>query len=336
MSNSSHLALVTGATGFIGRRLAERLLNDGWQVRLLVRDPRRLDTAMAARCQVFAGDVTQAETLFVPLDGVSHVFHCAANVHTWDRWDAYEAVNVRGVENMMLAVAACRERPRVLHVSTVDVYGFPVDPCDETCPATGGEFGYGRSKAIGEHRAQDICQAAGIALTVIRPCNVIGPGSQFISRIGSELASGLMIRIDGGRVHAGLIHVDNLVDDMLWAATANTAIGKVYNTRDGGEMTWNQFLTDFRRMIGGRGAIISLPFWLADFLASGFELAQRMLRRDSEPMLHRLLVRLFGRTCGHRIRKIRDDRGEHARIDYATAMQQSVAWFIAKRHRSGK
>lgn len=333
MLNTSRLALVTGATGFIGHRLAERLLAADWTVRLLVRDPHRLDPALASRCTVFSGDLTQAETLFKPLDGVTHVFHCAANVHTWDHWAAYEAVNVRGVENLMLAVAACRERPRVLHVSTVDVYGFPEDPCNEDCPATGGAFGYGRSKAIGERRAREICEAAGIALTVIRPCNVIGPGSQFITRIGSELRSGLMLKINGGRIHAGLIHIDNLVDDMIWAATASLAINATYNARDGGEITWNQFLTDFRRMIGGRGVVISLPFWLADHLAGGFEWIQRILRLDTEPLLHRLLVRLFGRTCGHRINKIRADRGDHSRIDYTTAMQQSVDWFMNKRRR---
>ncbi len=331
MLQSSYIALVTGGTGFIGSRLAQRLLNDGWRVRLLVRNVERLDVGLRGYAEVVEGDLTRPVTLQAAVDGVTHVFHCAANVHTWGSWDEYETVNVLGAENLVRAMIACPQPPRMVHVSTVDVYGFPDIPCDETCPADGGEFAYGRSKAMGERRVRALCEAHGLALTVMRPCNVIGPGSQFVARVGAELASGLMLSINGGKVHAGLVHVDNLVDDMIWAAISDVAVGQCYNVRDDNTVSWGIFLRDLKRAIKGHGVVLDLPFAVADVVAVGFERVYGWLAPASEPMLHRLLVRLFGKTCGHSAAKLYAARGAQLRLDYHAAMQSSVAWFLTWR-----
>ncbi|WP_413889520.1 NAD-dependent epimerase/dehydratase family protein [Candidatus Aalborgicola defluviihabitans] len=76
---------------------------------------------------------------------------------------------------------------RLVHVSTVDVYGFHESPCNELSDASGGEFGYGRSKLIGEDLVRQWGKEHSMPFTIVRPCNVIGPGSQFIQRIGQSL-----------------------------------------------------------------------------------------------------------------------------------------------------
>ena len=330
------LALVTGATGFIGRRLAEILVQEGWPVRLLVRDPDRLESSLRSVAEIVVGDLLDADVLDRAVGNTGVIFHCAANVSTWDTWDAYYATNVSGVKNLMNAVAKMNPGlSRLVHVSTVDVYGFPVLPCDETCKTTGSGFGYGESKLLGESLVREFGDKNNIPYTIIRPANVIGPGSQFITRIGHELKSGLMLTVDGGTANAGLVYIDNLVDDLIWAAGAAKAKSECYNVRDDYDVTWKIFLTRFRSAIKGKGIIVDLPFAVAEVVARVFEALFRIFFPSREPMLHRLLVRFFGRTCGHSAEKIRSDRGGAQRVGFDEAMDSSCRWFLEDEH-SGK
>lgn len=333
MSDSKeNTALVTGATGFIGGHLANRLLREGWRLKLLVRTPDELSAGLHSKAEVITGALEDRDALVRAVQGVAVIFHCAADVHTWDSWPAYHSANVEGVQNLLDAIASHNPQlSRLVHVSTVDVYGFPEIPCDEQGKQQVTGFGYGDSKILGEQKVREFCTAKGIPYTVIRPGNVIGPGSQFIDRIGAELVSGLMLKVDGGRVNAGLVYVENLLDDLLWAAQSDQANGQCYNVRDDYDVTWAQFIARFRAGIYGHGWVVSLPFWAADAAARICSLAWRIFLPGREPLLHPLLVRVFGRDCGHDAGKIRRDRGQAERIGFEEAMIRSIRWFRGER-----
>lgn len=327
--------LVTGASGFIGRRLAERLLSEGRSVRLLARNPARLSAVLRAGCDVVVGDLEDRAVLQRALRGVDVVFHCAANVSTWDSWESYHAANVDGVENLLQAMAC--ERPpmlRLVHISTVDVYGFPVEPCIEESPTSSTNFGYGRTKFLGEQLVRKYCERIGIPYTVIRPGNVIGPGSQFIVRIGDALKSGLMLKVDDGRANAGLVYIDNLVEQIIWAAQAEVAVGQCYNVRDPYDISWAQFIERLRAAIGGRGLVVNMPFSMADLVARGFELIYHACLPGREPLLHRLLVRIFGRSCGHSAEKIQTHSGYVGKVGLDEAIDISARWYLQERSSS--
>ncbi len=334
---SRRVALVTGATGFIGRRLAERLVEDGWAVRVLVRNRAGLAPELRHAVEVVVGDLGDEQALLEAVRGVTVVFHCAANVSTWDAARAYYAANVLGARNLVNAIKKAEGgQTRLIHVSTLDVYGFPSEPCDEASSSKPSGFGYGDSKRVGEGVVRDLCGESGIPYVIVRPGNVIGPGSQFITRIGAELASGLMLVVDKGRANAGLVYVDNLVDYMLWAARSEKAIGQCYNVRDSYDVTWAEFVARFRGAIKGRGVVLNLPFWAADAAARLLEAIWRAFMPAREPLLHRLLVRIFGRTCGHSAEKIRRDSTLTGKIGFDEAMERSVRWFLDERNAEKK
>lgn len=330
-TGASQIALITGATGFIGAHLARRALAAGWQVRLLVRDTQRLAPDLRVT-EVLAGDLRDADSLAGAVKGVNVVFHCAGNVATWDTWQAYHQANVEGVQNLLTALSAVAPHARLVHFSSVDVYGFPQQAASETMPLQPIAFGYGESKRQGEALVQQWCNQHGQPYCVLRPCNVFGAGSPFVRRIGAELTNGLMLTIDGGQVNAGWVDVDNLADYALWAALAPEAVGRCYNVRDAVDVTWRQILRDLKIAIQGRGLIINLPFGLANALAFALETMYRVFAPGREPLLHRLVVRLFGRTCGHSAAQIHQDAHLAGQVDYALSMQRSAAWFLAQKH----
>ncbi len=304
-------------------------MEEGWSVRLLVRSPGRLAASLRSLEDIVVGDMLDVDALARAVRNTEVIFHCAANVSTWDTWESYYAVNVVGVKNLMDAIA--KGNPglgRLVHLSTVDVYGFPVSPCDEDCKTTGSGFAYGETKLPGESLVRECGDENKIPYTIIRPANVIGPGSQFITRIGRELTSGIMLTVDGGRANAGLVFIDNLVDDLIWAAGAAKAKGECYNVRDDYDVSWKVFINRFRSAISGKGIIVDLPFRVADVIARSFEAFYRVFLPSREPMLHRLLVRFFGRTCGHSAEKIRNDRGSAARVGFDEAIERSCRWFL--------
>jgi len=276
------------------------------------------------------GDLADMEAMTRAVRDVKVIFHCAANVSTWDSWSSYYKANVLGVKNLLEAIANVNPGlSRLVHLSTADVYGFPLTPCNERSNTTGGGFGYGESKLLGESLVREFGAREGIPYTIFRPTNVIGPGSQFITRIGAELRSGIMLTVDGGRTNAGLLYIDNLIDCLIWGAGAAKALGECYNVRDYYDVTWAAFLNEFRAAIGGKGVMVNLPFSVADSIAWGYEFFYRVFLPAKEPLLHRLLVRFFGRTCGHSSEKIQDDSGFVASVGFDEAMELSCRWYLA-------
>jgi len=324
-------SLITGASGFIGARLAERLLAQGQPPRLLVRDPARLRKVLREGAEIVVGDLTDPASLEAAVRGVGDVFHCAANVATWGKWNDYYATNVLGVRHLLAAMERVGGvAGRLVHLSTADVYGFPPEACDEDAPATGGAFGYGRSKALGEAELRAAAARLGLAHVVLRPGNVIGPHGQFIRRLGDELRASLMLKINHGQADFGFLYVDNLVDCMLWAAAAPQAEGKCFNVRDPVNISWARFLADLSQGLGGRAWVLDMPFTLSHWAARVMELPWRLLPLPGEPLLHRLLVHIFGCTCGHDIARLQAAGAPLGRVGYEEAMRRSVAWYNAE------
>lgn len=332
MSRSSYegqSVLVTGATGFVGGHLVAHLLAQGARIKVLVRDPQRLPAAWRERVQVCQGDLSHPVSLRDAVQGVGWVFHCAANVQTWGSAEDYEAVNVQGLRNLLEALAPrASDLQRFVHISTVDVYGFPKTACDEACAPKFPGFGYGDSKLRGELLLRDMAPKLQLPYTVLRPANVMGPGSPFIERVGRELRNGLMLRVSGGCADAGFLYVDNLIDTLLWAGLAPQAQHEVFNVVDPQPVTWRQLLEDLRQSIHGKGWIIDMPYPLAAAAGTMLALPYRLLGSPREPLLHPLIVKIFGRTCGHRAAKLAAAGCPMGRVSYHQGMAESARWFM--------
>lgn len=206
------LALVTGATGFVGSHLVEELLARGWRVRCTVRSTSSLRWLDGRAVESVTADLLHARGLSAAADGVDAIFHVAGLLRG-DTWAEYLAGNRDTTRNLL---DASPRVPRFVHVSSLAVCG----PSPDGTPMT-EESGcapismYGRSKREAE---LEVWKRRGErAVTVIRPPVVYGPRDEGLSDLYRALAAGIQPVI-GGPKFVSIVHAADLA-----RATADAA-----------------------------------------------------------------------------------------------------------------
>ena len=253
---TSARVLVTGATGFIGGRLAERLVVEhGANVRALVRRFDRAARLARYPIELVRGDLKSRESVNRAVAGCDYVFHCAYGSDGED--DSRRIVNAQGTSHVL---EAAREHgcKRVVHTSTVAVYGnTPEGPLDETAPRRKTGFAYGDSKIEAEETALRYA-ASGLSVAVVQPTVVYGPfGTTFTAKPLMELKSGRVILIDAGDGIANLVYVDDVVSGMIVAAVHPAAHGEAFLISGPEPTTWRSFYSAFEALLG-RQATVSM------------------------------------------------------------------------------
>jgi acetylornithine/succinyldiaminopimelate/putrescine aminotransferase/nucleoside-diphosphate-sugar epimerase len=325
------VCLVTGATGFIGGRLAERLAADGYHVRCLVRPSSNTEALGRLDVELAIGDLTTAGSLERAAKDCRFVFHCGARVSDWATPAEIARVNVEGTRNVM-AAAASNSVERVIHFSTTDVYGYPGYPgVEETHVATRFRNWYAQTKLAAEAEIRRLERIHSLDTVILRPATVYGPHSiEVVGEIARAMRGGNMLLVDRGRAVAGLCYVDNVVDAAVLAASHADAPGHAFNVTDGLAVTWKQFTDGLAEGLGYPQVRWSLPFWLANAIGFSLEHAYRAARRTTRlelpPLLSRQAVHVLGHDQDFSSRKARDILGWQPRVDYATGLAATVDW----------
>ncbi|MEV0504241.1 aminotransferase class I/II-fold pyridoxal phosphate-dependent enzyme, partial [Streptomyces spectabilis] len=322
--------LVAGAGGFIGGHLTRRLVERGHRVRALVRegsDRSGLADLHPDAVEVAIGDLTDPESLRRAAAGVRHVYNCTGLSADWGPWARFEEVNVDGSRNLVEAAAHAGTVERFLHVSTTDVYGYPVRPGDESTPPRDIGLPYNRSKLLGEQAVREAAARALLPLTVVRPVSVYGPRSKdFVVEIATLLLSRQMVYIRGGDVPAGLLYVGNAADAMIAACTAEAAVGRTYNLRDPERTTWRAYIEALARGLGVKPPALSLPAPVARGVATLSEGVYGALRLKSRPVLTRHAVHLFDRDQSYAVDRARDEFGFKSEVGFEEGVRLTLAW----------
>jgi nucleoside-diphosphate-sugar epimerase len=311
------MVLVTGASGFLGGRLAQILASRGEEVRVLARERSDLAHLAGLPVEVVRGDVEGAAR------GVTCIYHCAGCASDWAPWSTYYEANVAGVEQLLRAAGGVR---RFLHVSTTDVYGYPRAACDESHPLVDTGLPYNRSKCMGEALVWEAARA-GLPVTVVRPATIYGPrGKAFVTDIAKLIRQGLMAVVGGGRAAGGFCYVDNAAEAMIQAAAASETVGRAYNLADGTGETWRGYVDALADGLGCRRPWIDIPFGAALALARVMEAPHRWLGVPGRPLLTRHAVLLLGRDQEFPIERARREFGFQPAIGFAEGMRRSVEW----------
>jgi nucleoside-diphosphate-sugar epimerase len=244
------LILVTGGTGFIGGRLAERLaFEHGAEVRVLLRDWRRAVWASRSSATLVEGDVTEPDSLIRALAGCQVVFHC---VGVGGSAEVCRHVNVEGTLNVLQAAKAAGVG-RVVYLSSVAVHGpNPPENADESAPLVCTGNAYGESKVAAELAIRAFTREShSPTVVILRPTFVWGPRSEwFTVQPIRQMLAGTWWLVDQGRGTCHAVYIDNLVDALLLAGELPGVAGEAFLITDDQPGTWADFFLSYARMVG--------------------------------------------------------------------------------------
>ena len=248
MNWTSKRVLVTGAGGFIGSHLTERLVELGADVRAFVHynalgswgwlDPSPVCEAI----QVAAGDVTDRDSVGKAMQDREIVFHLAALIaipYSYQAPASYVRTNVEGTLNVLQAARDAGVEC-VVHTSTSEVYGTAQRvPIDEAHPLQ-GQSPYSASKIGADKMAEAFYRSFSLPVVTVRPFNTFGPRQSaraVIPTIITQLLAGQTVRLGSLKPTRDLNFVANTVDGFVLAASTPAAIGCTINLGSGREIS---------------------------------------------------------------------------------------------------
>jgi nucleoside-diphosphate-sugar epimerase len=266
--------LVTGATGFIGSHVTQRLLHGGNRVRAMVRNAQRAKFLADEGAEVVLGDVTDRNVIEDAVRGCQVIFHFAAALSESKPWSYFRLVNVEGTR--VLAEFAIKEHvERFIFASTVWVYGFDARrDINEASDRHPSGDPYCDTKLESENLIRRFVKEQNLPAIIIQPSEVYGPRDESWT-LGPirRIKSGRMILINNGN---GLIHpifIDDLVDGVL-AAACHGKVGESYILCGQEIVTLREYYGYFAHMVGKEkmnsvsGAFLLAVATLAEWLAA--------------------------------------------------------------------
>ena len=274
--------LVTGATGFIGGRLVERLIQQGdVQVRCIVRDSSHTARVGQLPVELLPMDLSNTDGMHRAVNGVDYVFHCAYD------WRSRRQ-NINGLRNI---VEACATHPvkRLVHVSTFSVYDpFPDGPLTEESPDGDRASVYVDTKLDLEKIIFEAVRNRRVAATIVQPTIVYGPYCVPWTNMPAEsLIFGDVILLEGEAGVCNAVYIDDLVDGLIIAAVSPAAIGERF-LMSGPPVTWATFFTEMAHVLGTKPP----QFWSRERIQKHKERAKKSQKMVVSPK--RLLKAIAG------------------------------------------
>jgi len=284
-------SLVTGAAGFVGRHLAECLAARGVRVRAAVLPREDAAPLEALGAEVVRADLTLPETL-PPLfaGGVDRVFHLGAICNLSTPYAALRPVNVEGADRVARLALGAGVRAFV-HVSSTSVYGaYRGVPFAEDAPHE-PQDDYGRSKRDGEQAVWRVA-AAGLAVVVLRPCTVYGPGCNDGAGKAFSRPTAIGAIPGSGQQRLANVRVEDVAAAAVHLSERDDSFGRAFNVADDSHPTLGDALRLAAEVFGTHAPRVRLPLAVVR-LAARIE-ARRARRAGRIPDLELDAVRHLG------------------------------------------
>ncbi len=323
-------ALVTGAGGFIGSHLSQKLVAEGYHVIGLNRSETSKNKEFnklveEGKITRISGDITTFDFNTLPKK-VDYIYHVAGKVSVWGKLDDFMKINYQSTKRL-LEYAKKIKCKCFTYFSTVAVYGFygykHLKESDEKKPFKNP---YSISKLKTEQLVESFCRENSQNYVIIRPANVYGEYDYTSSHeIFTRIKRKKMMICANGKYLSCFVYVKNLVDACYLATTNYAANNTDYNVSDGNDETLKEMFTAIAREFGVKPSFTNFPAPISKLMASGVEFFYKIFRIKKAPLITRFSVY---QNCVHynfNIEKLKDI-GHTSAYSMQEGIKNTCAW----------
>ena len=257
---------ITGATGFLGRRLTEQLIKQGSRVRALARPSSNISMLENMGAEIHIGDVRDFKTLAPALEKVAVIVHAAADTSG----DALggQSTTVQGTQNVIDAANKCGVR-QLIYLSSCSVYGVtdckPWQQVDETGPLEQhpeNRGHYSHSKFMAEQTVLKAMHKGMLKITCLRPGTIWGPNGEILTpMIGFEIGGGRLIGVIGsGQFILPLVYLDNLVSAIIACIDHPRAYDEIFNVVDADPVDKRTYIQNVLKPLFPQAFFVKIPY----------------------------------------------------------------------------
>jgi len=323
---------ITGATGFIGGRLTEKLIGDGHYVVLLVRNPVEAGLKETTGMTIIRGDLDDKEALKSGMKGCHLVLHLAAftRPYSGDPGVSYNT-NVTGTGNVLEAASVCSVK-RIVLTSTGGTFSYSSngETVDESSvPAGAYHTEYERTKAEAEKLVHEFCEK-GLEVIIVNPTRIFGPGkltvSNSVTRIIYWYMKGIWRFVPGnGKAIGNYVYIDDVVNGIMLAAEKGRP-GEKYIL--GGEnITFRELFSYAGSASGRKRFMVYLPEPFLKFIVKLMMLFATIMRR--EPLITTDWLNKYLKDWIMSSRKAETELG-YKITPVSTGIYETVKWLRSK------
>jgi nucleoside-diphosphate-sugar epimerase len=311
---------VTGANGFIGSAVARQLIAQGIGVRAIVRASADLSRLEGLPVTIVEADVLEPRTLRRVFAAADSVVHAVGQLGTYGvPEDDFHELHVGGTRNVLEAILALNEQPRILYVSSPGVLG-PIEgeiSADETFPLAPSNA-YERSKAAAELMVRRYCDR--LPIVIARPEFVYGPGDTHVLGLFKAVKRGQFFYVNGGLARCQPTYADDAVDGMIKALLSGTA-GETYHITGPNPITFFELGRTIAELLDVRPPFVTFSRKTATRMARGME------QTTKRPPLSQDAVAFFADDRHFSWEKARRELNYVPQYDWKRGAAATIAWY---------
>ena len=322
--------LVTGATGFLGLKVAKRLALLGYEVTGTGRNDK-VGNSLIKNGICFVNCALENKDQMIDLcKDQDYVIHCGALSSPWGKYKTFYEANVLGTKNVIDGCLKWNVK-RLVHVSTPSIYFYydeRLDVREEDVLPEKFVNHYAKTKYLAELEVDKAFQK-GLATITIRPRALFGPGDQAIfPRLIRVCEKGMFPKIGSGHVEIDMTYIENTVDALLLCLTSSEkTFGHKYNITNGERVNLYHMIEHVMENLEKSFSYKNISYKKAFNIATALEYMSRFLLGGKEPILTRYTVSVLSQSQTLSIEKARKELGYEPTISIEQGTKEFIEWW---------